>query len=317
MENTNPQGEVSDPIAAIAGILEREEQQDAPDVEAQEQEQEAPEVEAESAETDAAQEGQAEDDGYEDVEYEGNAYKLPKELKEALLRQSDYTKKTQEVAETRRLVEAQQEAVKAQEMAFRAEVAFQQTSMQDIAEIQAAQNIVKQYEAVDWQSLSDSDPVKAQSLWFQYQQQKDKITSLQQGLQAKHQQFQQQQQQHLAAQMQKGLEALKKDIPNWSPETAKEIREAGMKYYGFQSAELANVYDPRFVKVLADAAAYRKLQAAKPDLNKRVATVPKTVKPGAQQTNQARKQEASKESFARLKKTGKVDDAARAIAHLM
>jgi hypothetical protein len=40
-----------------------------------------------------------------EVEYEGKAYKLPPELKDALLRQSDYTKKTMTVAEERRAIE--------------------------------------------------------------------------------------------------------------------------------------------------------------------------------------------------------------------
>jgi hypothetical protein len=41
-----------------------------------------------------------------EVEYEGKKYSLPPELKDALLRQSDYTRKTTEVAEQRREVES-------------------------------------------------------------------------------------------------------------------------------------------------------------------------------------------------------------------
>lgn len=40
------------------------------------------------------------------VEYEGKTYQLPPELKDALLRQADYTKKTMEVADTRKSIEA-------------------------------------------------------------------------------------------------------------------------------------------------------------------------------------------------------------------
>jgi hypothetical protein len=45
---------------------------------------------------------------FEEVEYEGELYQVPPKLKEAIIRQSDYTKKTQEVAETRKLIEHQQ-----------------------------------------------------------------------------------------------------------------------------------------------------------------------------------------------------------------
>jgi hypothetical protein len=42
-----------------------------------------------------------------DVDYEGKQYKLPPELKDALLRHSDYTKKTMDLAETRKAAEAE------------------------------------------------------------------------------------------------------------------------------------------------------------------------------------------------------------------
>lgn len=41
-----------------------------------------------------------------EVEYEGKTYKLPEELKDALLRQSDYTKKTMSLAEERKGLES-------------------------------------------------------------------------------------------------------------------------------------------------------------------------------------------------------------------
>lgn len=46
-----------------------------------------------------------------EIEYEGEKFKVPAKLKDAFLRQSDYTKKTMEVAETRRSLEAQKAEV--------------------------------------------------------------------------------------------------------------------------------------------------------------------------------------------------------------
>jgi len=48
-----------------------------------------------------------------EVEYEGKAYKLPPELKDALLRQQDYTKKTMTVAEERKAIEARAKQIEA------------------------------------------------------------------------------------------------------------------------------------------------------------------------------------------------------------
>ena len=45
----------------------------------------------------------------EEVDFEGKKYLVAKELKDALLRQSDYTRKTQEVAETRKQIEAERQ----------------------------------------------------------------------------------------------------------------------------------------------------------------------------------------------------------------
>lgn len=46
-----------------------------------------------------------------DVEYEGKTHKVPASLKDALLRQADYTRKTTEVAEQRKAVEAAQQSI--------------------------------------------------------------------------------------------------------------------------------------------------------------------------------------------------------------
>ena len=43
---------------------------------------------------------------------------------------------------------------------------------------------------------------------------------------------------------------------------------------------MAQVYDPRMVKVLNDAYQWRQLQSKKPEISKKVVTVPKIVKPG-------------------------------------
>jgi hypothetical protein len=78
-----------------------------------------PEVEVEAdetadidaEETDAeGQEPQAEDDT-EEIERDGVKYRIPKALKDDLLRQADYTRKTQEVAETRRALEMQAQSL--------------------------------------------------------------------------------------------------------------------------------------------------------------------------------------------------------------
>jgi hypothetical protein len=64
-----------------------------PEVEAQPEQQEA-----EAPESEASPE-------FAEVEYEGKSYQVPPEIKDALLRQSDYTRKTTEAAERTRALE--------------------------------------------------------------------------------------------------------------------------------------------------------------------------------------------------------------------
>jgi hypothetical protein len=57
-------------------------------------------------------------------------------------------------------------------------------------------------------------------------------------------------QQELAKRIEEGHAVLKRDIPNWGPELAKQINDFAVKEFGFQPQELAQVIDPRVVKVL-------------------------------------------------------------------
>src|ERR1044072_211867 len=89
---------------------------------------ETPAVEATETETElelepeAVGDDQAEgsEDELEDWEEEGKTYKVPKPLKSHLLRNRDYTSKTQELAATRKEVEAERERV-AEEAKFHRE----------------------------------------------------------------------------------------------------------------------------------------------------------------------------------------------------
>jgi hypothetical protein len=83
-----------------------------------------------------------EDDDGEEVEWEGNQYRLPKGIKDALLRQADYTRKTQEVAETRREAEAAKVAVYQQAQLFQSAgplLVQQQDAMAKLEELDRTQ----------------------------------------------------------------------------------------------------------------------------------------------------------------------------------
>lgn len=284
-----------------------------------------PEEEQELAEpTDEDVEVEAEADD-EEVEAEPIRLKLKRgeeevevDLEEArnLAQQGyDYTKKTQEVAEQRKQVEMFAQAVKAQEQALQQHVALQQAFIKDIAKVESINEQIAQFDQVDWQSLSDSDPVQAQKFWIQYQTLQNKRTQAQNEIAQKQQRLQYETSQRNEMVLAQAKAELLKTFPDWNAEKAQELREAG-KSYGYTDKELSAVTDPRTVKLLADAAAYRKLQAEKSSVSKKVQGKPPVVKPGAKDTNAVAKTRRS-EMRQTLKKTGRMEDAAELIERML
>ncbi len=210
-----------------------------------------------SAQTDDGQpedgQDQSQEDDTEEVEHDGKKYRVAKELKPALMMQADYTRKTQELAELRRAAEAERTQYS------RANAQH----IQAIATVQALDQQLQQFQQVDWQRLSDEDPVQAQKLWMQFSQLKDGRQQLVGQVQQMEQQRAFESQQETAKRIEEGNAVLKRDIPNWGPEVGKQIKEFAAKEYGFQPKELQHINDPRVVKVLHAAMVGAKLMKHK------------------------------------------------------
>jgi hypothetical protein len=231
---------------------------------AQSDESEAPEAEADGAGDD------------EEVEFEGKSYKVPKELKSALLRQADYTQKTQEVAEQRRAVEERAQRIQQQE-------AVLGQSFDKAVELRVIQTKLSQFEGIDWQGLADSDPVQATKLNLAYQQLQREAQQKNGELQQAHAQAQQLTEQNRQQMLAEAQKELKQRLPNFTAETAEKIKHAAREY-GISDNELNSVIDPRYVHVLHDAAKWRALQADKPKAMQKVAEAPRVMKPQAPTT---------------------------------
>lgn len=185
---------------------------------------------------------QGTDPEFEEVEYEGKRYALPKELKDAILRQSDYTRKTQELAQQREQSTAEIAAEKARIEADRA-------NFQAAARLVALDDRLQQFANVDWQALSQSDPVAAQQQFFQYQQLKDARGGLVAQIQQHESQRALQEREATARAMQQANEVLGREIKGWSPEVAKELR-AVAKSLGADDKSVDSIREPWIVKAL-------------------------------------------------------------------
>lgn len=107
---------------------------------------------------DGDDEGSSEDDSFDDdadaiaqVEYEGRVYEVPAALKDALLRQADYTRKTMALAEQRRALAADREALE-QVQAMTAEELQASQRLQDI------ERHLDELAQHDWSAVDPNDP---------------------------------------------------------------------------------------------------------------------------------------------------------------
>ena len=272
---------------------------------------EVPEEEeaTEEAPEEASEGGEAEPEAEAEIPAEvitidGEDYEVPAPLKDAFMRQQDYTKKTSELASQRRALEEQIQITQQQAQ-------FQQQFNEQIGVISNIDAQIKQYEAIDWQTLQTNDPVQFVALKEQYRDLKDTRNYYTNDLNQKQQQSALQAQQHYAKLKEQGVKDLQNSIKGWGEERAREIRNFGMESYGFLETELSSIIDPRMVKVLHDAYLYRKGASVS---NKKVIGKPQIGKPKAQ-VSQAK--ETTLQVRQALKKTGNQNFAAKAIESLI
>lgn len=272
--------------------------------------------EEDPAEEEVVEEDSEEEQPYLKLKIDGEEIEKPLEEVISLAQQgADYTKKTQEVAEQRKALEEYAQTIQVQEQQLKAQAELQQALLGELAQITAIDQQLADFQAIDWNQLSESDFVEAQKLFFTQNKLQNQRAALVQQLEAKQQQLTQAQQQALSQRIAKGKEILAKEIPNWSPDTSKAIISAGKELYGFTDEEMASVIDPRHVKVLHDAMQWRKLQANSTVKNK-VSTAKPVIKPGAKDVKKQVSSDIQKAREA-LRKTGKSDFAQQLIERML
>jgi hypothetical protein len=103
-----------------------------------------------------------EEDELDGVKLRGKKDALERFKAERLM-QADYTRKTQEVAETRRALEAR-------ETQFQESAKAHQAHIREVAQVVAIDDRLAQFAQVNWQALTDQDPVQALKLHTEFTQ---------------------------------------------------------------------------------------------------------------------------------------------------
>jgi len=307
------EGMLSTPEDSKEQPTEKEEDTQEAEVEETEVELEAEEAEeVEEAEDDTEDDSENEEEVEEVEEEQTFTVKAAGEEKEVTLDElvtsyqlgSDYTKKTQEVAEQRKVINQEAKAI----IEARKVRDDYSQKLKSVEEFLVGSNATKE----DLTELKENDPIGYAVKVAEMTEKKDQL----QLVQAEQQRIAQQQQSDRSAQMQQYVQAeaqkLTQSLPEFSDKTKGEqirndIRSYGKKV-GFTDEELSQVYDSRHVLVLHKAAQYDKLMAGKAGVKKKVANAPKMVKGGAKVKQSVT--DKQKKLQQRLIKSGDARDAA-------
>lgn len=285
-----------------------------PDEEPESEDEVDPDAEddADDDEDSATEEDDSEDDAEDDdsdptYEIQGENVTLSN-LKNGYLRQQDYTRKTQELAENRKqfneAAQQQVQTIKQERERLKNEREQMQRYMQEFMP-----------QEPDWNALYQQDPSQyaaQREIWRTWQDRRNEIDQkLQQERQANQQQTQQASQQKLQQEMSKLTEAL----PEWKDtEKAQDEKRRLLEWApkaGYSQEELSSVVDHRDLITARKAMLYDELMERQGNQQpkSRRKKSPKTAKPGAKKRGNAQSRKANN-AKKRAKRTGKVQDAA-------
>ena len=233
------------------------------------------------------------------------------ELLSGYSRQADYTRKSQVLAEQRKKMDEELAATQQERQQYQSQL--EQFNLQ-------ADSKLEEFKSVDWTKLKEEDPMEYALKRDQYrelQENKRLVAEEQQNLAQKQQaEMQTKWNEELARQQ----EVMAQRLPEWNdpekgPKLKQNIKSFALKK-GFTEQEVDSLIDARSVDVLHKAMMYETLLEAKIS-QKKAKVVPKVQKPGAPSTKSEVNSEKVKQTRARLKRSGRVDDAALAIKSLM
>lgn len=276
-----------------------------------ETESETPEAEfTEQEEQEEVTEQESPSDKYYPIKLDGEDMEIT--LDEALQgyqRQSDYTKKTQALANDKKQVEADKEAL------LRQRDHYKQTVDKLVSERQTQST-----EEPDWDQLYEADPLQWMKQKEEFRTNKEKSLELQQ------EQFrlQQEQQQEQQAQMQQFItqqhDVLLDAIPEWKDPQVMAREKSEIKQYaqsiGYRPEEVNQIYDSRAVLALRTGMKASGLSGKGAAKLRPIKEAIRAVTPGSA-AQQPRKHTTVSKAKMKLAKSGKMSDAESIFKHLL
>jgi len=233
----------------------------------------------------------------DEVELEGKTYRLPKAVKDAVLRKADYSRHVQEVTAQKKDYAQRIEAVELM-------VQGAQEYAKALAKVHELDAQLKQFETVDFDRLETEDPARASVLalrLMRLQQAREKAATDAQGVSK---QLAESRAKDVNAKRQDMFKALAKDFPGgWTDEAGAKVTKTALAH-GWTEAELTSLTDPRLVLILEKARKFDAIQEGRAKALDKAKDAPPVAKPGA-----PRRVDQRQEALQRFQKTGSPDDA--------
>ena len=326
MADTQPapqEGSVEEAHEALLSLLEPakekpEEEKAAPTEEEESTEEtqdesleEESEEESEEDEAEESDEEEGEESDLYAVKVDGEEVEVTfDELLKGYSRQSDYTKKTQELSQGRKEIEEAKSTYNSALAQMQQERQHYVTQLNQI--LQNSSNNLQEYDKIDWNTLKEDDPIEYVKLREDYRDGKEKMQALDQqrqmAMQQQNAEAQKVQQEAVQAERYKMVEAL----PEWGdPDKQKELATDVKSYaltQGFSEEELNSLIDHRSVLVLMKAAKYDALEKADVK-SKKLKNKPKVVRSGKGVSSSGNEKSKRTARMKRLRGTGHIDDA--------
>ena len=308
LKMTEPEGET--PETEEAEPAEEEESQPIEEDESLEEE-----SEEESPDTDE----EAEEDLLYAVTVNGEEQEVSlDELMKGYSRQSDYTRKTQEVSEQRKEFDAMKQNMAQEYQQIQAERQQYTQALQSLMEGSMAG--IDKFANVDWEVLKETDPIEYVTRKEEFREAQEKVQNLQREQHVAQQRHHAQSQHEHRQMLQQETTALVTALPEWGdpskqPDIAKNIRSYATEN-GFTKEELDSLVDHRSILVLLKAQKYDQLQNS--DVRgKKLKNKPRVIRSGTGGDKKADSKSRRTAKMKRLRSSGHVDDAASILEDMM
>jgi len=312
-------GSVTEAQEALLSLLEPEEETpEAEEAQPTEVEESQPEEEDESFEEESEEEEassdtdeEAEEDLLYAVTVNGEEQEVSlDELMKGYSRQSDYTKKTQDISEQRKEFE---------ELSKQYTEEISQIQDERSQYVQALEHAIKtslsgaeQFANIDWERLRSEDPMEFALKKDEYRDMQEKVRQNQQEQASIQQKQQEDYRKNLKEHLKRENDLLLEKMPEWGDSKKQKGIAEGIRSFaksiGFSDEEIGGLSDHRSLITIHKAKLYDDLQKADVK-SKKVKNKPRVVRAGSGTRKGAEQRSKRTNTMNRLKESGHINDA--------